>query len=46
MLHCIRSLTAEAQKLAQKHLLNLFSLVDPADPRLIQARKELVSAIF
>ncbi|MFM7860870.1 MAG: tetratricopeptide repeat protein [Candidatus Nanopelagicaceae bacterium] len=46
LLNCIRSLKDEDQKLAKEHLLNLFSLVDPADPRLIQARKELASALF
>jgi thioredoxin-like negative regulator of GroEL len=28
------------------HLLNLFALVDPSDPRLVAARKELASALF
>ena len=43
---CVRSLTDNEQKRAQEHLLVLFSLVDPTDPRLIQARKDLASAIF
>ena len=46
LLNCIRSLKDEDQKLAKEHLINLFSVVDPADPRLIQARKDLASALF
>ena len=46
LINCVRSLTDNEQKRAQEHLLVLFSLVDPTDPRLIQARKDLASAIF
>lgn len=50
LLNCVRSLRGESEKDAQKsakeHLIELFSLVDPADPRLIQARKDLASALF
>lgn len=50
LLNCVRSLKSEehkeAQKRAKEHLIMLFSLVDPADPRLIQARKDLASALF
>ena len=46
LINCVRSLTDNDQKRAQEHLLVLFSLVDPTDPRLIQARKDLASAIF
>jgi putative thioredoxin len=28
------------------HLISLFNLVDPADPRLIKARAALASALF
>ena len=31
---------------AKNHLLELFSLVDPADPRLVKARSALASALF
>jgi putative thioredoxin len=34
------------KKIAREHLLQLFSLVDPADPDLISARKELASALY
>jgi putative thioredoxin len=50
LLNCVRSLKSEEQKeqakRAREHLITLFSLVDPADPRLIQARKDLASALF
>jgi len=46
LLICVRSLKDDEQKRAKEHLINLFSLVDPADPRLIQARKDLASALF
>ena len=46
LLNCVRSLTDTERERAKTHLLNLFSLVDPADPRLIQARKDLASALF
>ena len=34
------------KKKAREHLITLFQLVDPADPDLIVARKELASALF
>ena len=46
LLNCVRSLTDDDKKLAKDHLISLFGLVDPADPRLIQARKDLASALF
>ena len=46
LLNCVRTLAGEEKKQAKEHLLILFSLVDPADPRLVQARKDLASALF
>jgi len=46
LLNCVRSLADDDKKLAKEHLISLFGLVDPADPRLIQARKDLASALF
>jgi putative thioredoxin len=50
LLNCVRELKgadqAEEQKRAKEHLIMLFSLVDPSDPRLVQARKDLASALF
>jgi putative thioredoxin len=36
----------EEQKMVKDHLLELFSLVDPADPRVIKARAQLANALF
>jgi putative thioredoxin len=46
LLNCVRNLSDNDKKLAKDHLISLFGLVDPADPRLIQARKDLASALF
>ncbi len=46
LLNCVRNLSDDDRKAAKEHLINLFNLVDPADPRLIQARKDLASALF
>lgn len=46
LLNCVRSLADDDKKRAKEHLISLFGLVDPADPRLIQARKDLASALF
>ncbi|MEN9736634.1 MAG: hypothetical protein RL129_1345 [Actinomycetota bacterium] len=46
LLNCVRSLAGEEKKQAKDHLITLFNLVDPADPRLVQARKDLASALF
>ncbi|KGA15685.1 hypothetical protein GM50_16535 [freshwater metagenome] len=46
LLHCVRNLTDEDKKSTKDHLLALFALVDPADPRLIKARSDLANALF
>jgi len=46
LLNCVKQLSDEDKNRAKEHLINLFGLVDPADPRLIQARKDLASALF
>jgi putative thioredoxin len=46
LLNCVRSLVGDDKKAAKEHLLTLFSLVDPADSRLIQARKDLANSLF
>lgn len=46
LLNCVRNLNDDDKKKAKEHLITLFGLVDPADPRLIQARKDLASALF
>lgn len=46
LLNCVRALSDDDKKRAKDHLITLFGLVDPADPRLVQARKDLASALF
>ena len=46
LLHAIRATKADERTQIKEHLLNLFALVDPSDPRLVAARKELASALF
>ena len=46
LLHAVRATTGDDRTRVKDHLLNLFALVDPSDPRLVAARKELASALF
>lgn len=46
LLRAIRATSGDERTKVKNHLLDLFSLVDPSDPRLIAARKELASALF
>lgn len=46
LLHAIKATKAEERTQIKEHLLDLFALVDPSDPRLVAARKELASALF
>jgi putative thioredoxin len=46
LLSVIRATSGDDRTKAKNHLLNLFALVDPSDPRLAAARKELASALF
>jgi putative thioredoxin len=46
LLNCVRTLSDNDRKAAKEHLITLFGLIDPADPRLVQARKDLASALF
>lgn len=46
LLNCVRNLSGDERTKAKNHLLELFQLVDPSDPDLIQARKALASALF
>jgi putative thioredoxin len=46
LLHCVRNTSDEDKKSTKDHLLALFALVDPADPRLIKARSDLANALF
>ena len=46
LLHAIKATTGDERTKIKNHLLQLFALVDPTDPRLAAARKELASALF
>lgn len=46
MIRIVKNSEGDDKKAAREHLLQLFSLVDPQDLDLIQARKELASALY
>ena len=46
LLRAIKATNGDERTQVKNHLLNLFALVDPSDPRLTAARKELASALF
>lgn len=46
LIKLIKASTGDEKKIAREHLLQLFSLVDPADSDLIASRKELASALY
>ena len=46
LLHAIKVTTGDERTKIKNHLLQLFALADPTDPRLAAARKELASALF
>ena len=46
LLKVIKSKTGDERDKVKAHLISLFNLVDPTDPRLIKARAALASALF
>ena len=46
LLAVIKSNTGDQRDKAKAHLISLFNLVDPTDPRLVKARSELASVLF
>lgn len=46
LLQAVRISSGDEKNKAKNHLLELFSLVDPSDPRLVKARNALASALF
>jgi putative thioredoxin len=46
LLHAVKATTGDDRTKIKNHLLGLFALVDPSDPRLTTARKELASVLF
>jgi putative thioredoxin len=46
LIRAVKRFTGDDRDKAKAHLISLFNLVDPTDPRLIKARGELASALF
>ena len=46
LLKVIKTMAGSDRDKAKNHLISLFNLVDPSDPRLIKARAALASALF
>jgi putative thioredoxin len=46
LLYAVKATQGDERTKIKNHLLELFALVDPSDPRLAAARKELASALF
>ncbi len=46
LLHLVQQTSGEERNKVREHLLSLFGLVDPSDPRLAAARSALASALF
>ena len=46
LLNLITILDGDERKLVKDRLVELFALVDPADPRVIKARAALANALF
>ncbi|MFM8633093.1 MAG: co-chaperone YbbN [Candidatus Nanopelagicus sp.] len=46
LLNAVRSMAGDDRDRAKAHLITLFNLVDPTDPRLVKARGQLASALF
>ena len=46
LLSLVKATTGDERTMVKNRLLDLFSLVDPADPRVIKARAELANALF
>jgi putative thioredoxin len=42
----VKASQGDEKKIVREHLLTLFALVDPSDPDLIVARRELASALY
>jgi putative thioredoxin len=46
LIAAVKNFSSDDRDRAKAHLLQLFNLVDPADPRLVKARGQLASALF
>ncbi len=46
LLHLVKETSGDERTKVREHLLTLFTLIDPTDPRLISARSALANALF
>jgi putative thioredoxin len=46
LIKAVKAFTGDDRDKAKAHLISLFNLVDPTDPRLVKARSQLASALF
>ena len=46
LLRAVKAFSDDERNKVKAHLISLFNLVDPTDPRLIKARSQLASALF
>jgi putative thioredoxin len=46
LIKAVKNFSGEDRDKAKAHLITLFNLVDPTDPRLVKARGQLASALF
>lgn len=46
LIQAVKRFTADDRDKVKAHLISLFNLVDPSDPRLVKARSQLASALF
>jgi putative thioredoxin len=46
LLTAVKSMSGDDREKVKAHLITLFNLVDPTDPRLVKARGQLASALF
>ncbi len=46
LIELVKIADADSKKVVREHLVGLFTLIDPADPILLDARKQLANALF
>ena len=46
LIKAVKNFAGDDRDKAKAHLISLFNLVDPTDPRLVKARSQLASVLF
>jgi putative thioredoxin len=46
LIKAVKNFSGDDRDKAKAHLITLFNLVDPTDPRLVKARGQLARALF